>query len=54
MVSMSYLYVLSESQQQNQQVSMSFKKEQPDACWLLDDFITPGNASLKQQLKKWH
>src|SRR5690606_12661966 len=50
MVSMSYLYVLSESQQQNQRVSMTFKKVQPDSCWLLSDFITPDNTSLKKQL----
>jgi hypothetical protein len=52
-VKMNYLFVLSKTQKKNQAVIFQFQKINNNSCWLLADFITPKEGSLKKQLQNW-
>ncbi|WP_421199699.1 hypothetical protein [Aeromonas enteropelogenes] len=52
-VSMDYRFMLSETQQEPRAVTFQFKTAGDRRCFLLDDFISPGEGSLKQRLQQW-
>ena len=52
-VRMQYLFALSDTQKEPQTVSLHFQKSGDNRCYLMDDFIPPGDGSLKQRLRQW-
>ncbi|WP_324016373.1 hypothetical protein [Aeromonas hydrophila] len=52
-VRMQYLFALSYTQKEPQTVSLHFQKSGDNRCYLMDDFIPPGDGSLKQRLRQW-
>lgn len=52
-VSMDYHFMLSETRQEPRAVTFQFKTAGDRRCFLLDDFISPGEGSLKQRLQQW-
>ncbi|WP_421186656.1 hypothetical protein [Aeromonas enteropelogenes] len=52
-VSMDYRFMLSETRQEPRAVTFQFKTAGDRRCFLLDDFISPGEGSLKQRLQQW-
>ncbi|MCJ2367299.1 hypothetical protein [Aeromonas dhakensis] len=52
-VRMHYLFALSDAQKEPQTVSLHFQKSGDNRCYLMDDFIPPGDGSLKQRLRQW-
>lgn len=52
-VRMHYLFALSDTQKEPQTVSLHFQKSGDNRCYLMDDFIPPGDGSLKQRLRQW-
>lgn len=52
-VKMNYLFVLSKTQKENRAVTFQFLKISNGSCWLLEDFITPKEGSLKKYIQTW-
>lgn len=52
-VEMNYLFSLSKTQKVNQTVTFEFQKVNNGSCWLLADFITPKEGSLKKYIQTW-
>ncbi|MGY3895891.1 hypothetical protein [Aeromonas enterica] len=52
-VGMTYLFALSDTQKEPQTVTFHFQKSGDSRCFLMDDFIPPGDNSLKQRLQRW-
>jgi hypothetical protein len=52
-VKMNYLFVLSKTQKENRAVTFQYVKNSSGSCWLLADFITPKEGSLKKYIQTW-
>ncbi len=52
-VSMDYRFMLSETRQEPRAITFQFKTAGDRRCFLLDDFISPGEGSLKRHLQQW-
>ena len=53
-VKMDYIFVISKTQKESRSVTLQFLKINNDTCWLLEDFITPKDGSLKKNMQAWY
>lgn len=52
-VTMRYRLAMTDTRQEPQEVTLQLQKSGDQRCFLLDDFIPPGEGSLKKQLQQW-